>query len=100
MGNSLNSEHFNNRDRRHFDRSENSQNLGTNLSVSTSPDLRLSFGRGNISSNDEPPSYSEVIINDFINQYNVEITQNNSYCNMTKEVVLSGEAPPPKYEDL
>ena len=65
-----------------------------------SPVYRLSTSPENTYQNEAPPSYAEVMIEDFINQYNQDASMNNSNSNVNETSQIRVETSPPRYDDL
>ena len=84
-----------------FHESENSGDTRSDNYVPTaSPVYRFSLSPENTYQNEAPPSYAEVILGDFINQYDLDTCTNHSNPNGNETRQLRVETSPPRYDEL
>ena len=74
--------------------------MSDNYAPTVSPVYRLSISSENTYQNEAPPSYAEVMLGDFINQYNLDTSLNHSNPDVNEIRQLHVENSPPRYEDL
>ena len=81
--------------------SENtSDTRSDNYAPTVSPVYRFSSIPENTYQNEAPPSYADVILGDFINQYHLDASTNHSNPNVNEIRQLDVENSPPRYDEL